>query len=81
MLMLDDYQELLRKVERLKRSRDRAQGELDQLMKRLRSKVKCTTLKEAELKLNKMEKQERNLAREYTAAKKDFLKKHRKALK
>lgn len=70
--MFDDLQELKRKVEGLQREHDRAAGARDQLMKRLKAEFGCSTLEEAEALLERLQVEEREAARKYTARKKKF---------
>lgn len=47
MITIDDYQAIIRKVEKLKRLHDQAKGERKQLIKRLKERFGKETLEEA----------------------------------
>lgn len=51
------YRQLKQEMETAKSEADRAQGQLDQLMTRLKEDFGCATLKEAKAKLEELEKE------------------------
>lgn len=67
-LTLDDYQERLRKVARLKSKADRVQGALDETYSSLKSRFGYSSLKEAKAALNKLLDEEIKAARAYAKA-------------
>lgn len=75
MLILDDFHNLEKKVEDLKRDRDVAKGALQLLMRRLRKEFGCKTLKEAKELLKTLQAQERKAMHRYTVRRKEFDKK------
>lgn len=68
MLLLDNYQELLRKLEKLKRRTAEANGELKGVVASL-NKEGFATLKDAATGLPKLEDDARRTAERYTTAK------------
>ena len=80
-LTLDDYQELMRKLNRLERRRAEAKGAHDQVMKKLKQDFGVTSLKQAKRKLEEMIDQQLAIHRKYAKAKSAFEKKHAKVLK
>lgn len=78
--MLDDFQDLKRKVESLEKAKNKAEGALSQVLKRLRKEHGCTTLKEARRKLEKLKTAELQAARVYAGMKKEFEKKWKEVL-
>lgn len=75
MISLDDYSALARRVEELKRKRDRAAGAAEERKRQLKEEFGCKTLDEARTLLTKKQKQERKLNEEYLNAKEAFEKK------
>jgi hypothetical protein len=81
MLMVDnEYQELLRKVERLKQEKERAKGARNELLKRLKKDHKCANQENGVKRHRQLEDAERNLAVRCTTLKKKILKKWKKVL-
>jgi uncharacterized protein with ATP-grasp and redox domains len=80
-LALDDYQELLRKLDRLKRRRDQAKGALNEILKRLKKEFGCNTIQEAEAKLEELLTKEIETHKRYVKVKTRFEKKYAKVLK
>jgi RecA-family ATPase len=72
MLVLDDFHNLEKKVEDLKRDRDVAKGALQLLLRRLRKEFGCKTLKEAKELLKTLQAQERKAMHRYTVERKKF---------
>lgn len=72
MISLDDFQQLRRKVERLRHLAAKAAGARDQLMGELLEQFGCRTLAEAKLLLRKLSKDELREGRRYLKAKKAF---------
>lgn len=70
--MLDDFEELKRKVERIKTDRDKAEGAYQQMLSRLKEEFGCTSLKSAEQMLRQLEEKERKWAVKFAAEKKAF---------
>lgn len=58
MVSLDEYQKLKKQAEMMRAGRDRAQGALDQQMKKLKEAFGCDTIEQAKEKLAGMEKEE-----------------------
>jgi len=81
MVTLDNYQELLRKVERLRAKHDQAVGAKKEILKRLKKEFGVSSLKEAIVKLEKLKDEEIEAARRYEHAKSKFETKWRKQLK
>lgn len=75
----DEYRRLKRSVEDAQREADRAQGALDQLMKRLKDEFKCTTLKEARTLLDELKGKAEKAEAAYTKAVTDYEKKWKEA--
>ncbi len=65
MIDLKQYNELKKKVDRLQRDADRAQGALDKLMDELKDEFSCGTLEEAEKMLAGLEKKAEKAERDY----------------
>ena len=68
MSVLNEYTELKRKVEEAKQKAGKAEGALEQVMKELKSKFGCSTLKEAVTKLTLLQKQEKKLNTDFEDA-------------
>lgn len=75
MIVGDDYQRLVRQVESLRQQRDKAEGALQQLLKRLKEEFGCKTLVEAKRKLKELEDEERVGYKAYQEAREEFDKK------
>lgn len=76
----NEYQELLRKVEKLKQDKERAKGARSELIKRLKRNHKCADYKTGEKRHQELENAERAIAVECTTMKKKILKKWKKVL-
>lgn len=76
MILLDDFQELQRKIEKLQREADKASGAVEILKQRLKDEFGCLTLKEAKNLLEQMKQEEILKAKQITAAMKAFQKEH-----
>lgn len=72
MISLDDYQALKRKVETIRRDKDKARGALDQVMSDIKEEFGVKTIKEAKLLLTKLELDRQMAADKYLAKKKKF---------
>lgn len=72
MITLDEYQRLVRQVERLRTARDRAEGVRSALLKRLKYEFGCGSVEEAEAELKRLEKAELKALDRYQVAKKAF---------
>lgn len=81
MILMDDYQSLLRKIESIKREIQEKQGASKQTKKRILDEFGCKTVKAAKKKLARLLKQEHKLSDEYIKAKKGFESKWAKQLK
>lgn len=79
--MLDDFQELQRRVQRAQQERDEARGALAQLHHRFVEEFFCEDVAAARARLKKLQKKELQLAEDYTAAKEAFEKKWADVLK
>lgn len=75
MLAIDNLPELIRKVEKLKERKQKSQGALDELLKRLKKEFGCSSIKEAKDMLEMKSEEERKAARKYTKMKRRFEKK------
>lgn len=80
MLALDNYQELLRKLDRLKRRRDQAQGAFSQLMKKAKKELRCASVEDVEKLLDTLRRSENLIHKRYITVKGRFEKKHKKVL-
>ena len=75
----EDYRRLKRNVEEAKSAADKAQGALDQLMKRLKDEFKCSSLKEARTLLEELKEKETEAEAAYTKAVAAYEKKWKEA--
>lgn len=80
MLALDDYEKLKRQVESLEKERERSVGVLNELLKDMKQKHGCKTLKELKKKLEMIKAKEQAAMKEYFSAKKKFTKKWKTVL-
>ena len=80
MLMLDDLEELKRKVAELRRRRDEAVGRAKQIAERVRAEFGVKTIAEGKKRLAAEQKKERVYARRYTSMMKKVKSKYRKEL-
>lgn len=78
--ILDDFQELQRKVADAARRRDRAAGERAAALRRLQEEFGCADEASARKLLSKLERDERKLAQDYAALKSAFEKDYAQAL-
>lgn len=81
MIMLDDFQTLIRKIESIQREITEKQGANKQTKKRILDQFGCKTIKLAKKKLTKLQKEEHKLMSEYIKAKERFESKWAKQLK
>jgi hypothetical protein len=72
-ISLDDYQNLVKKVDELKAAKERAKGALDALLDRMKREWGCASAEEAGKLLKKFEREERLAYEQYVEAKKRFL--------
>ncbi len=72
MVALDNYQEILRKLEKLKSEYEQLKGQLAQLKKQLKSDYKVDTYRAAKKLLDRLKKRETNAYEKYVKAKKYF---------
>lgn len=72
MVDVQKYNELRRRAERAKADADRAQGALDQQMKRLQEDFGCATVEEADSLLVQLQDEEKTAAEEYSKALAEF---------
>jgi hypothetical protein len=75
MSVLDTYLKLKKQAESAQQEADKAEGALELLMKRLKEEFDCSSLKEAEKKLERLEKQTEDSKKEFEKAVGDFEKK------
>jgi predicted nucleotide-binding protein (sugar kinase/HSP70/actin superfamily) len=75
MIVGDDFQKLLRKVEKIKQEKSRADGALEQVLKRLKEEFGCKSLTDAKRLLEKLGQEERDLFTAYNEARRRFDKK------
>lgn len=72
MSRIEELAEVKRKVERLRRDKQRAKGRLDSAMTNLKEYHGLSSLKAAQKKLDELEIEERNLAAAFDKAKEEF---------
>jgi hypothetical protein len=72
MIMLDDLEEVKRRVTELQRATDEARGAYASLKRQLASKFGCESVKEAEELLTKKQGQESAMASKYAKALQSF---------
>ncbi len=72
MTELKKYLDLKRKVEQAQQKADKAEGAFEQIMKQLKEKFECATLKAAKLKLALLKKQEQKALTEFEDAVEEF---------
>lgn len=72
--MIDDieFKQLKRKADQARQTRDRAAGQLDGVMARLKDEFNCGTLAEAEKKLTALTKKAGQAERKYNTAVEEF---------
>lgn len=80
MIVMDDFQKLLKQVEEIKQRRDKAAGAVEQLIKRLKADFGCESLGEAKRKLKELEEEERQAFTAYNQARKVFDRKWKEKL-
>lgn len=78
--MLDDLQQLIRKVQAITEAREQAKGAKKVLLKRLRQEFGALNLKDGKKLLEEFQKRERSKAESYAKKKKAFLKKWKDVL-
>jgi len=64
---LDRYQKMKRQVEKLRSESERAAGRVEQLMVQLKEQFDCGTIKEAQAKLEKLEKDKEKAKKTFDA--------------
>ena len=69
---MDDYPALVRKVEALRQRKAKADGALEQLLKRLKEEFGCKHLAAAKKRLEELEQEERDLFTAYKEAREEF---------
>ena len=72
MVNINTMMKLKKKVKRLEQEKDRAKGRVDQLLKTLKEKYDCSTLKKAKEQLRRMEEELEKLASEYEKKERNF---------
>jgi len=72
MSAIKKYQELQSKVERAQGNADKAEGALSQVMERLQNEFNCSSLKQAQKKLNEMIQEEEEAKEEFETAVEEF---------
>lgn len=80
MSSVEKFTRLKKQVVRVQREADKAQGALDEIMKRLRKEFGSKTLVEAEKLLKRFTKEEKELERQFTKDFRSFEKKWRRFL-
>lgn len=70
--MIDDFQQLVRKVNKLKQQRDEAAGAVKEIKKRLMDEFAVASIVEATALLKKLKRQEERAAVIYSKKKKRF---------
>lgn len=69
---VDDLLSLKKRVERLRRDSDKAQGALGRVKEQLQEEFKCASLKEARSLLRKLERQEKQQRKQLARALEKF---------
>ena len=69
---LEEYKRLKKKVEDLQRESNRAEGKLKGLMDRLEEEQGCTSLKEADVKVTKIQEKLEKLEKSFDTALEKF---------
>ncbi len=72
MLPLDEYQQLIKTRDRLRRQKDQSQGAYDQILLRLKKETDCDTKEDLEKLLAKLKKQIEFKLPAFQKAKEDF---------
>ena len=72
MTVLKDYTNLKENVEEAEREANKAEGALEQVMKRLKKEFGCTTLEAADKKYGKMKKQAESAKEKFEKAVEEF---------
>lgn len=80
MIAIDDFQQLQRKVERIRQRRDQVRGAIEQLLKRLPHEYDCPDVASARQRLVQLEKKEARYGKEYTEMKAEFEEKYQDKL-
>jgi len=75
MVELKRFEELKRKIEKIRKERDKAEGALDQVMVDLKEEFGCKTIKEAEARMAELKQDAEDSQEKYEAALEDFEKK------
>jgi outer membrane protein TolC len=81
LIVLDDFDKLKAKVERLKAEKERAEGARDQLLRTLKEEFGCKSLQEAEALLAKLQSEETAALKKYNSYRTRFEKRWRKVLR
>lgn len=71
-VVMDDFPALLRRIEKIRRKVDMAQGALDQLLRRLEKEFNCSSIEDGQAQLDKMNKQLNVLFKKYVEFRKKF---------
>jgi CTP-dependent riboflavin kinase len=79
-IALDDFTALQRKVEKLKKEKDKAEGAYEECLRRLKDEFGCDSLSDAESLLLKTQEEEQAALQEYNKEKRRFEKKHQSVL-
>lgn len=69
---LDEYNRLIKRVEKLQADTSKAEGSYEQLMEELQEKYGCSTIEEAEHLLEEKEKEARKLRKRFERELKKF---------
>jgi intergrase/recombinase len=80
MIALDDYAALKRKIESLKRDKDKAEGALEQILEQMKTEFEVNSIEEAKEMLASLQAKELSVMNKYVKAKKEFEKKWKDVL-
>lgn len=74
-VLLDDFHKIVARVKEEQRKKAQAEGALTQILKRIKEEFGCKSLKDARRLLNRLEREEIQLAKEFTDALDEFKRK------
>lgn len=80
MISLDDFQQLTRRIEEIRRTRDRTAGAVEERKRKLLDEFNCKTTEEGRKILAKKQKKENELGEEYATEKAKFEKRWKDVL-
>ena len=74
MATVDEYTQLKKRVDNARQKADKAEGALEEVLRKLKKDFDCKTLAEAKLKLKQLKKEGSDLEAEFETAVKKFKK-------